>query len=178
MGYFEGITNAYFKIGKDSRRLFYPWGALGAGYVIEAKDEARLRGAIKGYIIAAIVLTAAGYVLWHETGVLVAGGVLIVGYAVATRFMVHGLEAASERLGLREAYAAEAHGFGKGWLWTSLVIMTVMFALSVAMFVAAPDLRLQAAGSMALFAALAAFSGWMIMLRSRAGQSQSKFHSG
>jgi hypothetical protein len=172
MGYFEAIANAYLKTGTDGRLLFYPWGALGRGYVIKAGSEAQLRGAIKAFVIASIIVGGAGYTLWREIGALIAGGVLIIGYVIAIRFMVRGLEASGERLRLREAYTAEARGFSKVWLWSSLAIMVAMFVLSTTMFIAEAELRLQAAGGIALFAALAAFSAWMIVLRQRTGQSQ------
>jgi hypothetical protein len=171
MGYFEAISNAYFKVGKDGRRMFYPWGVIGGGYVVDAAGEARLRRAVQIYLIAAIVLAGVGYALGREIGVLVAGVVVIAGYAIAIRSMVQGLEAAGERLGLREAYAAEARGFSKGWLWSMLALMIALFALSVAMFVAEPDLRLQAAGGIAIATALAAFTAWMLVLRGRAGST-------
>jgi hypothetical protein len=34
MGYFDGLTDAVFKIDREGKLLFYPWGVLGRGYVL------------------------------------------------------------------------------------------------------------------------------------------------
>ena len=39
MGYLDAVTSSYLRTGKDGRRLFYPWGAMGRGYVVPTEDE-------------------------------------------------------------------------------------------------------------------------------------------
>jgi hypothetical protein len=34
MGYFDALTSNAFKTAPDGRKLFFPWGVLGRGYVL------------------------------------------------------------------------------------------------------------------------------------------------
>jgi len=57
MGYFDGLTSGYFKTARDGRRLFFPWGVWGRGYVVGSElDYERLRGQIKIFVIAGMAL--------------------------------------------------------------------------------------------------------------------------
>ena len=38
MGYFDGLTSGNFKTAPDGRRLFFPWGYLGRGYVLPSDN--------------------------------------------------------------------------------------------------------------------------------------------
>ena len=64
MGYFDRLTSSYFRTGKDGRRLFYPRGAMGRGYVVPSEDEyQRLHRIAKIFTAAFHVLTYASLVL-------------------------------------------------------------------------------------------------------------------
>ena len=44
MGYFDALTSSYFKTAADGRKLFFPWGVLGRGYLFDSdRDYERLR---------------------------------------------------------------------------------------------------------------------------------------
>jgi len=50
VGYFDAVTSSSFKTTEDGRRLFFPWGTLGRGYVIGSdKEFGRLRSCVKAY---------------------------------------------------------------------------------------------------------------------------------
>jgi hypothetical protein len=57
MGYFDALSSASFKTSHDGRRLFFPWGVLGRGYVIEYEQDAkRIEQEIKIFMIVALIL--------------------------------------------------------------------------------------------------------------------------
>jgi len=60
MGYFDGLTDASFKKDASGKIIFYPWGVLGGGYVVESETQhAQIRGFIKKtymVMIPAIIL--------------------------------------------------------------------------------------------------------------------------
>ena len=44
MGYFDALTSGTFKTTPDGKRLFFPWGTLGRGYIVGTEtDYERLR---------------------------------------------------------------------------------------------------------------------------------------
>jgi hypothetical protein len=40
MGYFDVLTVGCFKTAQDERKLFFPWGILGRGYIIPSAAAA------------------------------------------------------------------------------------------------------------------------------------------
>ena len=57
MGYFDGLTSGSFKTAEDGRKLFFPWGVLGRGYVLASEqDDARLRRQLKVYMMVSLAL--------------------------------------------------------------------------------------------------------------------------
>jgi len=64
MGYFDDLADKRFMTARDGRRLFFPWGSFGRGYVIASEqDYERLRGHVKDYdfvcVITVVVLGSA-----------------------------------------------------------------------------------------------------------------------
>ncbi|WP_155253510.1 hypothetical protein [Bradyrhizobium japonicum] len=57
MGYFQGLTSSSFKTTEDGRRLFFPWGVLGRGYLVGSEEKyGRLRKQMKTYIVVSVLL--------------------------------------------------------------------------------------------------------------------------
>src|ERR1039457_6901337 len=94
MGYFDALMSSWFKTLPDGRKLFYPRGAWGRGYIIASEqDYKRLRQQIKVYLIVMVVLmigasVSPGY-LW-----ILGLGVLLLGfyYLVFAPYCVRGLQ--------------------------------------------------------------------------------------
>lgn len=42
MGYFDGLTDACFKNDSSSNPLFYPWGVIGSGFVLESEEKKKI----------------------------------------------------------------------------------------------------------------------------------------
>jgi len=53
MGYFDSLTTSSFKTTEDGRKLFFPWGTVGRGYIVPTEDEyQKLRRTVKIYLMA------------------------------------------------------------------------------------------------------------------------------
>ena len=59
MGYFDALTSSAFKTTEDGRRLFFPWGVLGRGYVLSQSQYERLQKQVRIYTIVALALIIA-----------------------------------------------------------------------------------------------------------------------
>jgi hypothetical protein len=110
MSYFDALMSSWFKTLPDGRKLFYPRGAWGRGYIIASEqDYKRLRQQIKVYLIVMVVLmigasVSPGY-LW-----ILGLGVLLLGfyYLVFAPYCVRGLQPSDEKLSLQDSYTNEA----------------------------------------------------------------------
>lgn len=115
MGYFEDLASRSFKTTEDGRRLFFPWGVFGRGYVIASEDDYQLlRTQMKAYTVIANVCVC-GLVLcqtYTVAGAVVAAAVMIVligWYCVWMWFVLRRLDVTDEqleRLSLRKSLDA------------------------------------------------------------------------
>jgi hypothetical protein len=130
MGYFDRLTSSYFRTGRDGRRLFYPRGAMGRGYVVPTEDEyQRLHGIAKIFTAAFHLLTCASLVLivvavalqMPVAGVVVATVVVAaVGalcYELWARALTRRLAPSSEKLSIRSALSTQAFAHNGAKLW-------------------------------------------------------------
>ena len=86
MGYFDALTSSYFKTAQDGRKLFFPWGPLGRGYVIASeRDYKRLQRQVKVYTGVSLVLIIGAVAFQGFLAALAIGALLIN--------LLHGLDA-------------------------------------------------------------------------------------
>src|SRR4051812_7202496 len=65
VGYFDALTSSSFKTTPDGRRLFFPWGTFGHGYIIGSEPEfRRLQRQLRIYLIVALSLIVG--LSWHQ----------------------------------------------------------------------------------------------------------------
>src|SRR6266496_3352884 len=118
MGYFDALTSSAFKTADNGRKLFFPWGTLGRGYVLGSDaDYVRLRGQIKVYMIAALGLIVVSGALQSYVVSAVVLPVLIGFYAVWMAYLLPRLGASDERLSLEESMMSQALGHNATMLW-------------------------------------------------------------
>ena len=170
MSYFDALMSSWFKTLPDGRKLFYPRGAWGRGYIIASeRDYKRLRQQIKVYLIVMVVLMIGASVspghLW-----ILGLGVLLLGfyYLVFTPYCVRGLQPSDERLSLRDSYTNEARAFSSKRLWSMEVASIAFIGLGVLMLAFDPDSWLGAVAIIVIFVFSAAVFMWMLLLRRRA----------
>jgi hypothetical protein len=173
MGYFDALTASYFKTTPDGRRLFYPWGVFGRGYTIPSEQQyERLRGRIKTYTIAALVLIIGAAVLLKSLWAFAVAGLLIVFYRAWTPFLLRDLQPSDEKLSLTESMTAQARAQSGSILWLLLILSLLFVATGIAMLVFDPDRWLTAVSGTVFFGLCAAVFVRMLVLQRRARAPQ------
>ncbi len=165
-GYFDALISGYFKTARDGRKLFYPWGAMGRGYVISSdEDYERLRRRIKIYQIVSLLAVVGAVAVKFYLVAFVIAGLSIAFYRAWTPHLVRGLQPSDERLSLQESMAMQARAHGAVGLWLLEIVALMFVATGVVMLVVAPDKRLIALTSIVFFGACAAAFAHMLVLR-------------
>jgi hypothetical protein len=168
VGYFDALTSSSFKTAPDGRRLFFPYGVLGRGYVLGSEQEyERLRWQIKIFTIVTLVLilAAAGMRAFWVAGVVTA--LLIAFYLVWVRFLLRGLQPTDERLSLEESMTSQARTHNVAMLWAMEILSLLFVAGGVLMLALDPGNWLLALASIGFFGACAVAFARMLVLRGR-----------
>ena len=129
LSYFDGLTAASFKTDPQGRTVFYPWGTLGSGYVLEDEEaHERVRTFVKRFYkaaIPAIIPPLAALSLYGVLGILICSAVLMIlilgWYTVAVNRITAGLAPSNEKLTVADTSASSA----KAHSWTTLVLLTL-----------------------------------------------------
>ncbi len=169
MGYFDGLTSGSFKTAPDGRRLFYPWGYLGRGYVLPSDDTAdRLRRQLKTYYIVMLVgiVGTSGFRAFITSAVV--AGVCIIFYAIWASRQVAGLQPAGEAMTFGESSAAQARAFGPRALWLLEICSLLFVAGGIFMYLSDPAKWPMALVTTIFFGCCAASIGYLIHVRRRA----------
>jgi hypothetical protein len=173
MGYFDAMVAGSFKTAQDGRKLYYPWGSYGRGYILPSEaEEQRLRRQLKTYQIVSFVLIV-GVVL---TGYFVAAffiAALVIGfYLTWARRQIAGLTPTGERLSFQTSALAQARAYSAFNLWAMEIASLLFVACGIYLFktgssgVANPSpLPLF---TIVFFGACAAVIAYLIILRGRA----------
>jgi hypothetical protein len=170
MGYFDAITSSAFKTADDSRKLFFPWGTLGRGYVLGSdEDYVRLRGQIKLFMIAALNLIVVSVALQsYSYLVSVAVTPVLIGfYAVWMAYLLPRLGVSDERLSLQESMRSQALGHSATVLWLLEIGSLAFVGTGAFIFIFDPANWLTGISSMLFFGLCAAVFAFMLAVRSR-----------
>jgi hypothetical protein len=139
MGIIDGVVRALFKTSQDGKLLFFPWGALGRGYVLpDIKMKQEIEGFVKkfyillfsAFLIYPIGKTAIGlitlnphYGQFFVISVMVVIYFLLMGwYYIKIKSYTDGLEPTTEKLQIKESYQTHhlvlpiAGGSPQAWL--------------------------------------------------------------
>ena len=169
MGYFEGLNSSSFKTTEDGRRLFFPWGVLGRGYMVGSEENyRRLRKQMKAYIVvsALLIIVASTFFRGYNLGLsMVLAGVFLAFYLAWMCILLPRLNAADEGLSLKESMTSQARAHGPIVLWLLTIVSLVLVAGGLVMFVAQPGSRLIALAPILFFGFCAAMFIRMLLLR-------------
>jgi hypothetical protein len=178
MGYFDAVTSAFFKTAADGRRLYFPWGSWGRGYVLASEhDYERLRRQIKIWQIAILVVIFLAPIItpiirdqYGAIGspafVAPAIVVLLLGFQwLWSRSVVKHLQPSDERLSWQENMATQARLLGPGWLWLMEIVALVFVAGGIGIIVSYPSAWLPGFALTVLFGCCAAIFARMLLLR-------------
>jgi uncharacterized membrane protein YbhN (UPF0104 family) len=158
----------YFKTTADGRKLFFPWGVLGKGYVVASDaDYERTRRMRKIFLRISVVLVIAVLALRSQDPFAlyaVAAG-YIAAYAAWTRFQVAGLLPAQERLTMREVMALHPKAYSPFLLWP-LEIGALLFVIGgIVVLMKDPSHWSSELGGIVFFGLCAASFAYMLVLR-------------
>jgi hypothetical protein len=169
MGYFDALAASNFKTAPDGRRLFFPWGIWGRGYVIPTElHYVRLLRQIKIYTIVSlvgIIVLGSGF-NWFWA--FAAAAVLIIFYVAWVPVLVRGLASSDEKLTMGESMTTQARTHNLGTLWLLLIIALLFVAGGLAMLVFDSQQWPLALVVIVFFGLCAAVFVRMLMLRRRA----------
>jgi Ca2+/Na+ antiporter len=167
-GYFNALTSGYFKTGADGRKLFFPWGAMGRGYVIPSEQRYEsMHRQLKIYMIASLVLIIAPIaVQFYITGFIIAAALMIF-YVAWAPHLKRGLEPSEERMSVRDNMATQARIHNNGTLWAMEIVAILFVAGGILILIIDPKQWLIALASTVFFGFCAIVIGRMIMLRRR-----------
>jgi hypothetical protein len=168
MGYFDALISSAFKIADDGRKLFFPWGTLGRGYVLGSdEDDVRLRRQIKIFMIAALGLIVMSGALQSYLVSAAAMPVLIGFYAVWMAYLLPRLGASDERLSLEESMMSQALTHNATTLWLLEIGSLAFVGAGAFIFIFDPANWLTGISSMLFFGLCAAVFAFMLVVRSR-----------
>jgi hypothetical protein len=169
MGYFDALSSACFKTAQDGRRLFFPWGVLGRGYVIESEqDSKRIEQEIKIFMIVTLILVIGFGEFGSYPQSFVIAALLTGVYTVRAWYLICRLQRSDERLSLKESSASQARAHSALSLWLLEIASLVMLGGGIWMFFGAPEKRLVAFAGIVMFGAGAAKFAVQLVQRHRA----------
>jgi hypothetical protein len=165
MGYFDAVTSSAFKTTEDGRRLFFPWGVLGRGYVLSERQYEKLRGQVKIYMIVTLVLVIAMAVLKEYLATAVVVAFLIGFYLIWMKFVLAELQPSEERLSLEESMTSQAITHNPVMLWFLTILSFLFAAAGVLILIVDPSSWVIALGGIVFFGLCALMMTRMLMLR-------------
>jgi hypothetical protein len=152
MGYVDALTSRSFKTARDGRRLFFPWGVAGRGYVIGSEqDFKRLQRQVKLCLAGLLVLIVGSDLLVSYLASFVISGLFIVFYAIWAGRLTRRMQPSEEGLSLNESMASQGRAHSAVSLWLLEIGSLALVGGGVFMFAVDPDNRLVASASIAFF---------------------------
>ena len=123
MGYFDGLTESTFKKNANGDFLFYPWGSLGNGFLINTEENYKeIYKRIKLFNILALPISMCSYFFGGLIISLVVGSIFFLFYYSYTKNVTSNLSQVDEKLLLIENYQA----FAKSQSFVSLTVLTTL----------------------------------------------------
>jgi hypothetical protein len=177
MGYFDDATSASFKTGQDGRKVFFPWGTLGRGYIIASDaDYERLRRQVKACTIWTVllaVISASALILWGFLVFLLFIVLVFLPFAVLslgwmTRHLRR-LEPSQERLTYKESKATQAAVLPPWLLWVGVIVPLGALVCFMFLLGPRPDSWVITLAAIISCAFAAASSACVLFMRWRAG---------
>jgi hypothetical protein len=176
MGHFDALASSSFKTAAHGRRLFFPWGIWGRGYVIASEqDYQRLRQQIKTYYVVSLAVIIGSVVLKIYFGDVFMA--VFLGFFVAVslgfyllwmRSLLPRLEPSSERLSREECMTTQARLHGAVGLWLLEIVALAFVGDGILLLILAPAQHWQTGlATIVLFGLCAIVVARMLVLRRR-----------
>ena len=172
--YSDLLTTGYIKTGADGRKIFYPWGIFGRGYVFpsDAASE-RLNDLLKIYTVIALSIILPVAAPGHYFAAVILTALSLVFYVVWTSFEVRKLQRTDEKLAYSEGMTNMAR-LMPGWLLWICEISALLFVVGgIVMLITQPSQWMIALGSIVLFGFCGVVDAFMLVQRRRFLNTQS-----
>lgn len=180
MGYFDGITNAAFKIDDQGQRLFFLYGKFGKGRLLPTQeDEQRMRSKYKAFYMYTLFLVMPVMVIlsvsfsqrWTVQLFMIqvlVGAVMLIPAYIWMEIEARKFAKVDSRLTFTESYANSAAAHNYATLIVCLILSGVFVLGGVLMALyAAPGDRWVGIVAVIFFGAGSAIIGWMLHLKSK-----------
>lgn len=133
--YFKRLSDRLFKVDETGRTLFYPWGSLGKGYIVnDKKTEARIRNFIAYYYAFSFISIAAFFITGFIKYSFIFLLPVFIIWQIGTKLFTKSLEATEIRLTFSESMKKVARGRSRVTLLLTAVLSSILVILSVATF--------------------------------------------
>jgi hypothetical protein len=174
LGYLDRMISGYFKSAQGGRKLFYPWGPMGRGYVIASEqDYSRVAKDLKAYIVILVVLSFGAIFVVGYLGALILMPAALVFYIFWKPHLVRGLQPSEENLSLRQSYTNQALAHSSKELWSWEIASLVVLGVGVLILIdEGLGSRLTGLTLLIIAVFILAFATWMLVLRRRASRSE------
>jgi len=123
MGYFDGVTAAYFKTDKKGNKVFYPWGILGGkGYIIPKAREQQFQSTIKKFMQVSLPLAISTNLVfkWYIVIFIVLPVYLAV-YTIWMQQLTKDFKILTENLTVSESTANSARYHNLATIWFLII---------------------------------------------------------
>jgi hypothetical protein len=156
MGFLDELNSTPIKTMPDGRRMFFPYGNWGRGYVIPTQeDEVRLRRLIGIYTIVALAV-ALGAAAVSEFWLLAAAAGMVGFYLLWVRIVLDGMPRTEETISYKEVMKPHVRRHATVSQMVALVVCLCLVGLSVAIVVYDRSLAMGVLPTILLFGAGAA----------------------
>lgn len=168
MGYFDALTSSSFKTSDDGHRLFFPWGAIGRGYIVGSEGHfQRLRKRIKAYLMISLPVCIAAVIWGGLFGGLAILPIAIVPYIVWVRLQLRDLVASEERLTVGQSIANQTREHSALGLWLMEVASLMFVAGGLFILVVEPGNWMVGVAGIAFFGVCAVIGARMLSAKRR-----------
>jgi len=166
MGYFDALTSSSFKTTKDGRKLFFPWGTLGRGYLIPTEEEyEKLRRKVKVYFIISLPIIIILVNRLNILGDLILLLVLTLPYLFWAYKQSRKLEPSNEKYTYKQSFSTQAREYNAATLWRLEIGSLAFVAAGIFILVKDSQNWPIALASIAFFGLGAIVFGKMILVR-------------
>jgi hypothetical protein len=171
--YSDLLTTGYIKTGADGRKILYPWGMLGYGFIFptDAAYE-RLNDLLKIFTVVALAIVMPSAIKGEYVATCILFILVMIFYQIWMRFELRRLQPAQEKLTLRASYTNFARLLPAWLVWVELILCLVLAATCVATLMIAPDQWMPALGGIVIFGAGVVLCAKTLVLRQRAAREQ------
>jgi hypothetical protein len=175
MGYFEALAASSFITDSEGRRVFFPWGVLGRGYVVPTDHEyERLRATlVRTYqlLIPATILLIVllpRWMPWPPFGLLLP---FAIRYPIWVRRVTSAWSPSAERISIRQSLTNGAQHQSGIFLWFMLTCSLGFVAGGFLEIAKLPHWYVGAA-TVLFFGFCAVVFSWMLVARRRIRQNE------